>query len=470
MSEYNVQEKFSQKTLYAERYVLSKAVNDMDFYYSLTSKLEPSDFLDRRNYILFGVLKTLHENKGLVAFDYHNVENELQANSAFDIVTQDYLYLIYNHQQSASGNFDKYIEEILESSAKYKLYVSLTSTADTIVDSLGSNSEDSAHFIGKVQSYILDLSTQSKAISEPINVADGVLEYLEEKRKDFCDMSGLSTGYPIFDKQVDGLIPGTLTIVAARKKMGKSALLTNIAAHIAFVQNKPALYIDTEMTYPEWRDRLISCVTGIPERTIKHGGYDDKTFDKLMRKVDKAMVGSKLFHEYMPGYSIDKLSALYKKYKIKEDIQVGFFDYIKEPESSSIDKQRKEYQVLGDVTTRLKDLAGDLAIPFVTAIQLNRQGDIADSDRVARYGDVITYWLNQEQADMEQHNYNGGSFKLVIKDSRRGGTTDNKGIGYYFFKERLEIKEVPADKQLTDFSKDVINHDSSKYKSNEELQ
>ena len=47
-------------------------------------------------------------------------------------------------------------------------------------------------------------------------------------------MSGISTGYPILDKQIDGMIPGTVLFIAARKKMGKSTLLTNIAAYDAF--------------------------------------------------------------------------------------------------------------------------------------------------------------------------------------------------------------------------------------------
>ena len=37
---------------FAERYVLSKAVNNIDYYSELTSKIDPSALLDRRNFIL----------------------------------------------------------------------------------------------------------------------------------------------------------------------------------------------------------------------------------------------------------------------------------------------------------------------------------------------------------------------------------------------------------------------------------
>jgi hypothetical protein len=163
----------------------------------------------------------------------------------------------------------------------------------------------------------------------------------------------------------------------------------------------------------------------------------------------------------MPGYSVDKLVALYKKYRHKEKIGLIVFDYLKEPDSTSVDRQRKEYQLLGDVTTKIKDLAGQLDIPALTAIQLNRQNDIADSDRVARYADVICIWGNREEDEINSGGNDCGTHKLVIKDTRRGGGTSDAGIGYNFFKEYLKIKEVPIDQQyFTNFEK-VVNHNAA---------
>jgi hypothetical protein len=179
----------------------------------------------------------------------------------------------------------------------------------------------------------------------------------------------------------------------------------------------------------------------------------------------------KLFHEYMPGYSVDKLVALYKKYHYKEKIGLILFDYLKEPDSSSIDRQRKEYQVLGDVTTKLKDLAGQLNIPALTAVQLNRDNDVADSDRIARYADVVCHWGGRSAEEMETGGAACGTHKLEIRDTRRGGATSEHGIGYMFFKERLEIREVAADKQYFNKFEKVVNADSADYEGyeNEEL-
>jgi replicative DNA helicase len=283
---------------------------------------------------------------------------------------------------------------------------------------------------------------------------------LEERKNNRIELSGLRTGFPILDKQIDGMIPGTLLVIAARKKMGKSAFLTSIATHVAFKERKPVLYVDTELPFIQWRTRAIAHMSGVKERDIKYGGYSAEQLRKL-EQAQTLISKGKLFHEYMPGYSVDRLMALYRKYKHKEDIGLIVFDYLKEPESSSLDAQRKEYQILGDVTTKLKDIAGQLNIPALTAVQLNRTNDIADSDRIARYADVICYWSQRTDKDIETGGEASGTYKLEIKDTRRGGATNENGIGYYFYKEQLHILEVPIDKQYFNKFNEVVNDRSS---------
>ena len=145
---------------------------------------------------------------------------------------------------------------------------------------------------------------------------------------------------------------------------------------------------------------------------------------------------------------------MYKKYKFKEDIQLAVFDYIKEPDSTSVEAGRKEYQILGDVTTKLKDLSGQLNIPFLAAVQVNRAGDVADSDRVARYGDIVAFWglRDKKRADEEGWDLDEiGHYGLSIRDTRRGGGTSELGIGFKFKKTKLRILEVPKMNQVENF-------------------
>ena len=443
-----------------ERAVLSFCIKDISFYYTVCSKLEPADFLYDQHSMLMMIFQSL-VTQGIEKFDINLIISEVQSNGVMGSVGGlKYIQTIGSMSQLSKENFEIYLNTVVEASAKYKLYCTLQENISAVSDN-AKTGLTSVDLISKSETNLMDLSMSGLNIDEPKNLSDGLAEELE-KRKDLqITLSGLSTGYPILDKQIDGMINGTLLIIASRKKMGKSALLSNIASHVAYKEFKPVLYVDTELTFEEWRNRAIAIISGIKERDVKHGGYDEVTYDDLTKAVKIIESGSNLFHEYMPGFSVDKLVALYKKYKQKENIGLIVFDYLKEPDSTSVDRQRKEYQILGDVTTKLKDLSGKLDIPAITAVQLNRDNDIADSDRIARYGDVICHWTTRKDEEMEEGGINSGTHKLIIKDTRRGGTTNDHGIGFNFFKEQLRIKEIRVDKQhFTAFDK-VVNNDSA---------
>lgn len=469
MNDLQMKEIFCRPT--DERALISYCMRDITNYFAVCSKLSPKDFLYSQHEMTMFLFEQLAA-KGAEKFETTLIISEATAAGVLDSVGGiQYIKTIANINL-ANSNFNVYLKSVCESVAKYKLYSLLTERID-MVKSNAKDGIDSLELISSVEASVLGLSMSGLNIDEPKNLADGLGEYIESLRESKVDLRGVSTGYPILDKQIDGLVSGTVMVVAARKKKGKSTFLSNIALHVAYVLDTPVLYVDTEMSFPEWRSRALSTISGVKERDITHGGYDDIIYNRL-KDSQTTIEKGRLFHEYMPGYSVDKLVALYRKYKQKENIGLMVFDYLKEPDSTSIERQRKEYQVLGDVTTKLKDLAGQLDIPALTAVQLNRNNDVADSDRIARYADIVCFWGVREAEEVDAGGYDCGSHKLVIKDTRRGGTTSKEGIGYMFFKEFLRIKEVPADKQhFTTFNR-VINadgaagqSDSEKYDSNE---
>lgn len=443
---------------YNERSILAIVSKSEDAFFTLLAKASDNDFLAPESKAYFSMLALLHKS-GYRKFDKSLLSKAAKDLNCLDLCSDVFIDAILNLPATTS-NLDNYMLKLLDDSTKYKLYNKLTSHIDNIKSNANLiSSKTSDDLINVVQSDILALSIKSEAISEPMHVADGLDTYIESIEDNKVEVMGISTGYPILDKVIDGLIPGTLMVVAARKKMGKSTLLTNIATNVAVNDGLPVLYLDTEMTFKEWRDRVLAIISGVKERTIKHGGFKkDKDVYERIIYAKEYLKKSKLFHHYVPGYNVEKISALYKKYKFKEDIQLAVFDYIKEPESSSVEVGRKEYQILGDVTTRLKDLSGQLNIPFLAAVQVNRSGDVADSDRVARYGDIVAFWGLRDLKKAEEEAIDldiAGHYGLCIKDTRRGGTTGEWGIGFKFKKTKLRVLEVSQENQVETF--DYLN-------------
>jgi replicative DNA helicase len=416
------------------------------------------DFLDSEHQMMFVVMKSLLKN-GVEEFDQTTIINRATNEGVLgNIGGPEYVQSIDNMPLSQS-NFDLCLKNVLDSSTKFKLYCSLKNNMKELLDN-ASTDVSGEDLIGLVENAVLDLSMSSKSIVEPTNLADGIEEYIEDRINNPVATLGVPTGYPILDKQLDGLVPTTLTVISARKKMGKSAFLSNVAANVAYVSPRmPILYIDTEMSFAQWRSRMLAMVANVRERDIIHGNLTDEDKDEL-RKAANVIKSGKLFHKHLPGFSIDKIVALYKKYKTKENIGLAIFDYIKEPaEGSSLDRKRKEYQLLGDLTTRMKDLSSELNIPFLTAVQVNRDGDVAGSDRISWFADVIMEWSERKKEDLEVTGFPGGQYKLVIRDSRRGGRTAEQGICYKFFKQKLRIEEVLPEFQQISYD-DVVNYGS----------
>lgn len=439
-----------------ERALLSYCFESVDNYYIIAAIIDDQDFLRPEHRLIWMIMGALLK-RGVSKFDGSLIVNEANLNGVLkSIGGYEYVNAIIGMDLSDT-NIEYYITKVLDTSTKFQLYVKLQSGTTDVGKDATNEDVTASDMIGAIGKDIMDLSLKSKAVKEATNLADGLDEYLEERRENPVEYCGTSSGFTILDKRIDGLVPGTLTVVCARPKHGKSTFLCNIGAHVAYRLLKPVLYVDTEMPFDQWRTRMVAMLSGVPERRIKHGGYSDQenfNIDQALKLIKKG----KFFHEFMPGYSIEKLSAIYNKYKHVEGIELAIFDYIKEPPGG--DKSRKEYQLLGDVTTSLKDLSGELQIPFVCANQLNRQKDIADSDRVLRYADVLMFLKPKEIEEIERGGMEAGGYKLVITDSRRGGTTPEEGIGFDFLKRTLQMNEAKVQ---------LIDYDSKEYKEKEDL-
>lgn len=454
---FNIKNEFAFPS--EERALLSLCLKDINNFYVVSSALNSDDFLLDEHQVLYSMIKNI-SNSGAKTIDFHMLLSDINTYGLSKSVGGlDYVHAIYNMLVSVS-NMDLYIKIVEEASNKFKLYIDMADAVGRIKDTSKNKDETFSDLSGSIINSIISTYNKRK-ISSGVNLNEGFLEYIENKRNKYTEMSGLQTGYTIFDRQIDGLVNSTLTFITARKKTGKSAFLSNVACNVGIKQLKSIIYFDTEMRFDEWRDRSIAIISGINERIIKHGGYDDTIYNKLI-KVNKIIEKCKIYHEFIPGYTVDKLIALSKKYKVNNSVDLIIFDYLKEPELSSVSRNRKEYQLLGDVTTALKDLAAELDLPILAAAQINREGDIADSDRIARYADVIAQWMPMTNEEKSQggDTFKKGNYKLIIRDSRRGGHTPETGIGYMFKKSRLKITEIPIYDQLIDYSGNVVNYGS----------
>lgn len=285
--------------------------------------------------------------------------------------------------------------------------------------------------VTQIENPVLDISSLLTAASGngPQAVGAGLRAYAQHLADNQRDIVGVPSGFRLYDTAIGGgFRPGTVNVIGARPKIGKSLLATNIAVRVAsgsgytqyFVQGDrnilnavevnhppaapvPVLQLDTEMTREDQWLRQLACVSGVQIADIETGKYANDPYKSQLvsRAIDRLESWPYDFLS-IAGQAFDETESTMRRWVTK---RVGFnddgsakpclivFDYLKLMDSESMEsKNLAEFQVLGFMMTRLHNFAVKYKVPILTFIQLNRDGINVEDTSAASGSDRIV-WL-----------------------------------------------------------------------------
>lgn len=367
-------------------------------------------------------------------------------------------YLSLLTEQRISENSLKILCEKLKQSYTKKELLEICDSSRDFIMSDKTEVMNPTEIISNVENRIVELSNQVMRTEEIYKMGDNAEEVLEMRAENPESIPGLEVGWSKFDYYTNGGQPGDLIMICARAKTGKSTILTNWATKFGIKDRIPVLYFDTEMNSRQQEDRILSILSGVPNREIISGMYvldtengkaEEKT-EKVKNAV-KEMKEGKYFHIFMPSFTIEKVNAVAKKFKMQYDVQAIFFDYLKFPSSqlSSL-KNAQEWQMLGYIASGLKDLAGTLDIPVYSACQENRidpkgekksEINVGGSDRILQLATKLIFLSNKPEEDIIKQTESNGNQTLYIA-YQRNGESDVQPINIMFDREKLTQTEV----------------------------
>lgn len=322
-----------------------------------------------------------------------------------------------------------FVNHIVQASARRDIYVKAEEIKKRVLDDKDTELND---LLSYAEGTMRDIAINYQVAQEVAKLGDGVGDRLKQRLLNPQDVIGLKTGWKKFDLASLGLIDGELTIVGARSKVGKSTVLLNWCKKICIEDGIPVLYIDTEMYKEEQEDKLLSMLSGVPHAEIRNGMFGKDTIngyarDKIKRvqEASKKLKEAPLYHVYLPNFTLEKIQALARKYQIEHGVRLIVFDYIKLPSSNS-NYGEKEHQALGYLTSGLKDIAGQLQIPIISAVQLNRgavnaeeidESMIAGSDRILQLANRVCFLRRTTE---EEYAMTGATHMFKIHLQRMG--------------------------------------------------
>ena len=404
----------------AEAGVIATLIYHPDFLL-IDNNLQPRFFYGGENQILFWAISKLVES-GVTNIDALNLKNALYSNAAVQRKSDAY----------GLSNIQEYIEMArLASRATYEEYKLLAETVIAMAfrRELCTLSEDICKECYNLQINLDDLNDYvnngiSKVAEKFIfggdtvqfgEKIDGIWEEICEDRNE----DG-SVGIPNLIPSLDNYFTygnGELVLLAGQTGKGKSSYFLATGT-FALKRGIPVVVIDTELTDKVFASRLLANLTGVSVRNIREGRYTNEQAQKINQAIEWIKKCPGFVHEYQPVFSKLAIEQTCRKWYNKNQLGLLVYDYIKPTERYGA---ADISQSLGLMTDFLKSIAGNLNIPVIAGIQLNKlTGSVSDSQKPERFCDVLIYWKEKTAEQLQRDGLDCGNYYIQVIKNRNG--------------------------------------------------
>jgi len=257
------------------------------------------------------------------------------------------------------------------------------------------------------------LQSFNVALTEAIRMAEAAY-------KRDTTLVGLPTGLVDLDRILGGLHRSDLVILAARPAMGKSALASNIAFHIANSYRAEAGgdgattvhdgavvgFFSLEMSAEQLATRILSEQSGVSSEKIRRGDIEREQFFSIV-EASQNISTKPLFIDDTPALSIAALRTRARRLKRLHGLGLVIVDYLQLLRPSGRARHDNRVQEISEITQGLKALAKELDIPVLALSQLSRQveqrddkrpqlADLRESGAIEQDADVVMFLFREE--------------------------------------------------------------------------
>ncbi|MBD3246509.1 MAG: replicative DNA helicase [Candidatus Omnitrophica bacterium] len=256
-------------------------------------------------------------------------------------------------------------------------------------------------------------------------IKDGI-ELIESLYHKKSHITGIPTGFRDFDVRTAGLQKGDFIVMAGRPSMGKSALATTIAEHVAVNEKQPVVIFSLEMSKEQLMQRFLCSQAKVNIQKLRTGFLAPSEWPVLTSAAGR-LSEAPLFIDDTPAMSIFELRAKARRLKAHHDIKLILVDYLQMMRGPRRGESRQ--QEISEISQSLKALAKELAVPVIGLSQLSRAvemrtdhrpqlSDLRESGAIEQDADVVVLLLREEYYDPTPENK--GMAEVIIAKQRNG--------------------------------------------------
>lgn len=234
----------------------------------------------------------------------------------------------------------------------------------------------------------------------------------------------LPTGFPRLDRKMHGLGGGQLIMVAARPGNGKSTLILQWGVHAAVQQDRRVLVFSMEMIPKEILKRVVAQEAGID--TGRQYAMSDEDWMRFVNWTDTA--DRSIRFDYKTIQTPLNIANVARREARRHGVDLIIIDYLQLMDGDR-QGQNRNYE-LAAISRQLKNLAVELDIPIVCAVQMNRniesgfkrlpkKDDLKDSGNLEQDADKILFIHSEHDLD-EDDGVFAREVKFVLAKHRNG--------------------------------------------------
>ena len=331
-----------------------------------------------------------------------------------------------------AANAPHYLEIVREKWLLRKMIAACTASAARCYE----EQADVPQLLDDVESEIFTIGEKRLRKGAPLmrDEVFAALENIEKMYQQRGRISGLATGFTLFDQMTDGLHAGEMIIVAARPSMGKTALAMNIVEHVALdlEEPKPVGVFSLEMSTQQLVQRMLCSRARVNMKKIRSGMLARAEHGKL-NDAAAALSESNIFIDDTPGLTILDLRAKARRMRERQRVELIAIDYLQLCRSTSKRGQDNRQIEIAEISAGIKALAKELEIPVIVLAQLNRQpeqrgggkprmSDLRESGSLEQDADLVALLVRPEvyEEDEDAKSDLAGKAELIIAKQRNG--------------------------------------------------
>ncbi len=423
------------QSIEAEQSVLGGLLLDNSAWDRIADLVAEQDFYRADHRTIFQHIAQLIES-GKPADALTVAESLERSGTLNDVGGQAYIGSLALNTPSAA-NIRRYAEIVRERAIMRNLAAVGTEIADSAYNPLG---RDASVLIDEAEAKVFQIAEAGAKGRHGFVKIDPLLTETVERidmlysRENKNDIIGLATGFVDLDRMTSGLQPGELIIIAGRPSMGKTALVMNMAEHVALVEKKVVAAFSMEMSGPQLAMRMMGSVGRVDQHELRTGTFKEDDWSRLVDAVGK-LNDAHIYIDDSAGLNALELRArarrLHRQSAQDGGLSLIVVDYLQLMSASRGGREENRATELAEISRSLKGLAKELRVPVVALSQLNRgvdartdkrpmMSDLRESGALEQDADLILFIYRDEVYNPDSPNK--GVAEIIVAKQRNGPT------------------------------------------------